>query len=135
MISYLKTKELTQQQLFELYEDVGWTAYTKDIEQLQQAVQHSLSVITAWKKNELVGLIRVIGDGLTIIYIQDLLVKKEVQNQGIGFELMQQILLEYQTVRQIVLLTEEAPSIRHFYEKCGFTSADKGDTVAFINLS
>ena len=94
MISYRATKKLTQQQLLGLYEDAGWTAYTKDIEQLQQAVQHSLSVITAWKEDELVGLIRVVGDGLTIIYIQDILVKKVVQNQGIGFELMQQILHE-----------------------------------------
>lgn len=135
MISYRATKKLTQQQLLGLYEDAGWTAYTKDIEQLQQAVQHSLSVITAWKEDELVGLIRVVGDGLTIIYIQDILVKKVVQNQGIGFELMQKILLKYQAVRQKVLLTEEAPAIRHFYEKCGFISADKGDTVAFVKLS
>mgnify|MGYP004604640867 CR=1 FL=1 len=40
----------------------------------------------------------------------------------------------YPNVRQRVLLTEEAPDVRHFYEKCGFISADQGEAVAFVML-
>ncbi len=123
------------EQLERLYNDVGWYAYTQDLEGLQQAVEQSLEVITAWKEEELVGLIRVVGDGLTIIYIQDILVLNSLQNQGIATQLMQQVLKKYKNVRQKVLMTEEAPDVRHFYEKNGFESCDKGSLVAFAKMN
>lgn len=72
---------------------------------------------------------------LTIIYIQDILVLKAYQNQGIATHLMQQVLKKYKNVRHKVLLTDEAPNVRHFYEKNGFQSYDKGSLVAFAKLS
>ncbi|MFB6732663.1 hypothetical protein ACIG6B_08655 [Bacillus mobilis] len=48
---------------------------------------------------------------------------------------MQQILRKYRTVRQKVLLTEEALDIRHFYEKNDFLSCNKDSLVAFAKLS
>jgi len=57
------------------------------------------------------------------------------QNQGIATQLMQQILKKYKTIRQKLLLTEEAPNIRHFYENNGFQSCDKGALVAFAKLN
>ena len=44
---------------------------------------------------------------------------------------MTKILDNYPEVRQKVLLTEDTPDVRHFYEKFGFTSCDKGGAVAF----
>ncbi|MCO7124367.1 GNAT family N-acetyltransferase [Sporolactobacillus shoreicorticis] len=81
------------------------------------------------------GLIGVVGDGLTIIYTQDLLVLKTHQNQGIATELIQYVLNQYKEVRQKVLLTEEEPKVRHFYEKNHFVSCDQGQSVAFAQLS
>lgn len=75
-INYQEMKKLDQRPLEDLYTDVGWSAYTKDVDRLQQSVENSLYVLTAWHEDELIGLIRVVGDGLSIIYIQDLLVKK-----------------------------------------------------------
>ena len=128
-------KTIDSEQLKSLYNDVGWSAYTNDLEMLQRALLQSLDVLTAWDGNKLVGLIRIVGDGLTIIYIQDILVLNEYQNQGIASRLMQDILKKYETVRQKVLLTEEAPDVRHFYEKQGFQSCDKGDLVSFAKLN
>src|SRR5690625_4684938 len=99
-------KEINKNQLARLYNDVEWYAYTQDLEVLQQAVRRSLAVISVWNDEELVGLIRIVGDGLTIIYIQDILVLNAYQNQGIATQLMQQILKKYKNVRQKVLLTE-----------------------------
>lgn len=84
-----------------------------------------------FKKDQLVGLIRVVGDGVSIIYIQDLLVNPKYQRQGIGSELLKRVCREYKSVRQKVLLTEEAPNTRNFYEKSGFKSCDQGNEVAF----
>lgn len=83
-----------------------------------------MDVISAWNEGELIGLIRVVGDGLTIIYIQDLLVLNAYQNQGIAKKLIQLVLNKYKNVRQKVLLTEESPEVRYFYEKNGFLSCD-----------
>lgn len=128
-------KKISRDKLEKIYIDVGWYAYTDDLEVLQQALEQSLEVISVWNEEELVGLIRVVGDGLTIIYIQDILVLNSYQNQGIAIQLIQQILKKYNNVRQKVLMTEEAPDVRHFYEKNGFQSCDKGSLVAFAKMS
>lgn len=116
-------------QIMELYEDVGWSAYTKDPLRLEKAFDNSLSVLSAWSDDELMGLIRVVGDGLTIVYIQDLLVKTAYQNKGIGKELLTMILAKYEDVRQILLLTDSAAS---FYESVGFKNVSDYNCVAFM---
>ncbi|PKH12153.1 GNAT family N-acetyltransferase [Planomicrobium sp. MB-3u-38] len=131
---YKEGKQIDKESLKSLYEDVEWFAYTKDLDQLAEAVAHSLYVLSIWDNDELIGLIRVVGDGLTIIYIQDILVLKCRQNQGIASELIRRVLIKYRNVRQKVLLTEEAAGVRHFYEKNGFESCDQGTLVAFAKL-
>src|SRR5690625_1271816 len=133
-IKFVDSKNINREQLERLYNDVEWYAYTQNLEVLQHAIEQSLEVISAWNGEELVGLIRIVGDGITIIYIQDILVLNAYQNQGIATQLMEQILQKYKHVRQKVLLTEDAPNVRHFYEKNGFQSCDKGTLVAFANL-
>lgn len=134
-IKYSNSKNISSEQLKKLYNDVGWSAYTNDMKVLEQAVEQSLDVIAAWNGEELVGLIRIVGDGLTIIYIQDILVLNTYQNQGIATKLIQQILEKYKKVRQKVLLTEEAADVRYLYEKNGFESCDQGSLVAFAKLN
>ncbi len=134
-INFSISKDIDIKQLEELYNDVGWSAYTQDLEVLKQAILQSLDVITVWNDNKLVGLIRAIGDGLTIVYIQDILVLNAYQNKGIASELLQRILNKYKNVRQKVLLTEEASDVRYFYEKNGFESCDQGLLVAFAKMN
>ena len=133
-IIFKEEKQMPRVQLKALYEDVEWYAYTKDMDQLEQALSCSLYVLSAWEKDKLVGLIRVVGDGLTIAYIQDILVLTSHQNNGIATDLMYQVLDKFSGVRQKVLLTEEAPNVRHFYEKNGFRSCDAGTLVAFAKM-
>lgn len=133
-IQYIESSVYEEEQIKALYDNVKWTAYTDDIPKLVKAIEHSLAVITAWDNNKLIGLIRVVGDGYTIIYVQDILVLEEYQNQGIGSELMQRILYKYHDVRQKVLLTNDAPDVRAFYEKNGFHSCDNEGLVAFAKM-
>ncbi|MFB6732662.1 hypothetical protein ACFCVW_30145 [Bacillus mobilis] len=79
-ITFNNCKAIQIEQLERLYTDVQWYAYTKDIEVPSQDIWQSLEVITAWVGEELVGLIRIVGDGLTSIYIQDILVLNAYQN-------------------------------------------------------
>ena len=132
-MNFLTDKNINLKQLINLYQSVGWTSYTEKPKLLQQAVHNSLYVLGAFDHNQLIGLIRVVGDGLTIIYIQDLLVLPAYQNQGIGSTLINKVRKEFRHVRQQVLLTMEEPETRAFYEKNGFTSCDQGELVAFYH--
>ncbi|WP_367300802.1 GNAT family N-acetyltransferase [Leuconostoc carnosum] len=135
MISYKETKEIFGTDLKKLYSSVQWFAYTNDMKVLRKAINNSLAMVTAWDDNKLIGLVRVVGDGYTIIYFQDILVHPEYQNQKIGTTLISTILNKYKHVRQKVLLTDEEPVVRKFYEKNGFVSADQGKIVAFYRFS
>lgn len=110
------------EQLLDLYGSVGWSKYTNDPRTLLDGVNNSLRVVTAHSEDgTLVGLARVVGDGYTIVYLQDVLVRPEWQRTGVGRWLMKEAFLPYQDVRQQVLLTEDEPRQRAFYESMGFT--------------
>lgn len=115
-----------------LYEDVGWTAYTRDKDTLEKAIKNSLKVWTVWDDKKLVGLARVVGDGYTIIYIQDILVLKEYQRNSIGRNLLKTILDEYKSVRQLVLMTDDTVKTISFYESIGLKKVSDYGTVAFM---
>ena len=75
-LEFSEEKKLNQADLLSLYNDANWLAYTNSPDLLQQAVSNSLYVLSVWENGQLVGLIRLVGDGLTIVYIQDILVMK-----------------------------------------------------------
>ncbi|WBW96591.1 GNAT family N-acetyltransferase [Oceanirhabdus sp. W0125-5] len=131
MINYKENKNIDSNKLKELYEDAGWISYTEDIPKLIRAIENSLDVITAWEDNELIGLIRTVGDGETILYIQDILVKKNHKRKGIGTELLNRILDNKKDIRQKVLLTENIEETTKFYEAYGFKKNTSLGLVSF----
>jgi len=133
-LNFSDNKDLKQEGLLKLYKDAKWLAYTNNPDLLQQAISNSLYVLTAWENGRLVGLIRLVGDGLTIVYIQDILVLKSHKRRKIGTTLLQKALEKYKNIRQKVLLTDDNEETRGFYEALGFTSCDKGQLVAFVKL-
>lgn len=121
----------TIDQILYLYDDVHWTTYTDEPEVLEKALNNCLKVWTAWDGDQLVGLARVVGDGYTIIYIQDILVLNSHQRRGIGSRLLQLILKEYEAVRQVVLMTGNEEKTVNYYEKNGLVNIDDYDGVVF----
>lgn len=121
-------------QVLSLYKSVGWSAYYREPQTLERAFASSLCVFAAWDGQRLVGLIRVVGDGQTIVFIQDLLVRPEYQRQGIGRQLIAAVLARYRHVRQLHLLTDDRPETVGFYEAVGFTQVEKAHCRAFTRL-
>lgn len=121
--------------IIDLYNDVGWSNYTNRVVMLQKAYKTSLLVITAWHEDKLLGAIRIVGDGYSIIYIQDIVVLKAYQHMGIGSKLITEAMNKYKDVYQKVLLTDNEPNTKAFYEKMGFVSCDKYGCVSFIKYS
>lgn len=110
----------TMDELVDLYRSVGWTAYTRDPALLYSAVARSLRVVCAREDDRLVGLARLVGDGLTIVYLQDILVMPSHHRKGIGRQLLHRVLEPFHDVRQKVVVTDDEPGQRAFYEALGF---------------
>lgn len=133
-IIYKYTKDIKEKDIKDLYEDAGWVTYTSDISTLMSAIGSSLAVVSAWDNDKLVGLIRAVGDGQTIIYIQDIIVLNLYKRNGIGSRLLYCILDKYNNVRQKVLITDDTDETRAFYEANGFMSCDKKRITAFVRF-
>lgn len=79
----------SQEELVDLYTAVGWTAYTDNPADLVPMCAGSLYLACARDASgQLVGLVRAVGDGVSISYIQDLLVHPRYQRQGVGGQLL-----------------------------------------------
>ena len=109
-----------QEQLLHLYKAIGWQSYLNDISMTMQAVQNSLFFASYYIDEKLVGFARVVGDGLTIIYIQDLIVLPEYQNQGIGSSLLKLILDTYSEVLHTILIADNNEELSAFYRAYQF---------------
>ncbi|ACL70096.1 GNAT family N-acetyltransferase [Halothermothrix orenii] len=134
-IVYKNDFSFTEKDILSLYDNVGWVEYTKNTKKLIRALKNSLYILTAWDDNKLVGLIRIVGDEETIIYIQDILVLKEYQRQGIGSQLLKAVLDKYNRVRQIVLLTDDTEKTKLFYKANGFEPANKLNLVSYVIIN
>ena len=133
MIHYVENPDVTVEDVLPLYEAVGWTNYTTKPEMLKAAFENSLHVLAAFNEEGiLVGVLRAVGDGASILFIQDILVTPEYQHQGIGTKLLQQTLEKYKNVYQIQLATDDSTKTVSFYESNGFTSLTSLNCVSFI---
>lgn len=135
--SYAAAGELTVSDVVDLYSSVGWTAYTDDPQTLLQALSGSSTVAVAREEGRLIGLARVISDGHTICYLQDILVHPRFQRSGIGGALVSAALRPYPAVRQKVLLTDDESGQKAFYEALGFTQSTAfpaGPMNAFVRF-
>ena len=103
-----------------LYTSVGWTNYTDNPEMLRNAYINSLNIYGAYVDDKLIGIIRVVGDGYSVIFIQDLLVHPEFQRKGVGTLLLKRVLCEYDSVYQKHLITEDTEKTILFYKSLGF---------------
>ena len=115
-----------------LYQAVGWTNYTNQPQMLAQALTHSLAIYLARDGEKIVGLVRLIGDGFSSVFVQDLIVLPSYQRQGIGSTLMKQALADYKDAYQIQLATEQTEKTLGFYRSLGFETLSTYDCTGMI---
>ena len=127
-------KAYDEEEILSLYASVGWTAYTEQPETLRRGFEASLLVLAAYEDGALAGLIRVVGDGQTIVFVQDILVRPSCQRRGIGTALLKEVLKRYSHVRQIELTTDDTPKTRAFYESAGFRTMSSLGCCEFMKM-
>ena len=132
MISVRKQDVVKLEDVLHLYQAVGWTNYTNQPQMLEQALPHSLAVYLAFDGEKIVGLIRLVGDGFSSVFVQDLIVLPSYQRQGIGRALMKEALEDYKDAYQVQLVTEQTEKNVGFYRSIGFETLSTYDCIGMI---
>ena len=127
-------KIFNEAEILRLYRSVGWTAYTDQPEVLRKGFESSMLTLAAYEGNQLLGIIRAVGDGHTIVFVQDILVFPEHQRKGIGTALLKAILDRYNYVRQIELATDNTPKTIAFYKSMGFRELSEIGCCGFMRI-
>lgn len=120
LVRIVSAESVDGESLCELYDSVGWTVYTRDINELLAAIDGSDFLVIAQENDTLIGLARAISDDSSVVYIQDILVRPSHQGRRIGKGLIRAVLDRYEHVRQKVLLTDSRPEQLQFYASLGF---------------
>ena len=118
--------------LVALYTSVGWTNYTNNPAMLEEAVKDSLWQLAVYDEKELVAYIRLVGDGQSVIFVQDLLVRPDHQRQGIGRKLLEEALATFPHVYQRLLTTERSEKNLAFYQSLGFVELSEQACTGMI---
>ena len=132
MIKITKETSVSLDDVLPLYQAVGWTNYTNQPQMLAQALSHSLATYLARDGEKIVGLVRLIGDGFSSVFVQDLIVLPTYQRQGIGSTLMKQALSDYNDAYQVQLATEQTEKTLGFYRSLGFEALSSFQCTGMI---
>ena len=108
-----------EEEILPVYTSVGWTAYTDAPDALRRGFEKSLLTLAAYEGKTLAGIVRSVGDGETIVLVQDLLVFPQYQRRGIGAALLRAVMERFADVRQLQLVTDDTEKTLSFYRSLG----------------
>lgn len=128
-------KEYKSLEVLALYKSVYWSLYVNDPDKLKKSYDNSLYTVGAYIDDQLVGMVRVLGDGVTIVFFQDVLVHSDYQRQGIGTLLMKHVLDKYKHVRQKALMTDDSISQKTFYRSVGLKPIQETKGICFVKYT
>ncbi|AZS15265.1 GNAT family N-acetyltransferase [Paenibacillus lutimineralis] len=118
-------------QLLSLYESLGWNSLNLSSDDLKQMCNQSWYAIYAFKDQKLVGMGRIISDGVITGIICGLCVLPSYQSKGIGKEMLNRMIEHCEQNRVIpqLLCTE---NLEPYYESFGFRKFTVGMTRNII---
>ena len=119
-----------------LYDMVGWEAYDGSI--TKQALDNTYYSVSVYDDDKIIGYGRLIGDTICFMYIHDIMVLPEYQNQKIGTLIMNKLMDKVHELQKI------NPDIRvylgaskgkeDFYKRFGFIERKDADLGAGMIL-
>ena len=122
---YLVENELNAKDFIRLKVATGFR--DRPIDQVEKALKNNLFDVTVVHNDEVIGMGRLVGDGVMYWYLQEIIVLPQFQGQGIGTAIVSR-LLEYikdnTTPGTFVSVGLTAASGKDtFYEKFGFSKS------------
>jgi GNAT superfamily N-acetyltransferase len=100
---------------------VGWGGM--NLESLAGGLRGCLLCVCMRKDGRLIGFGRVLGDGCSAFYIQDVIVHPDHQKKGLGKAIMDRLIGWINSVcaQDTFVGLEAAPGVIGFYEQLGFS--------------
>ena len=118
----VKERLPTVEEYNDLRRSVEWPTYANDL--VERGLANTLySVVAETENGNSIGMGRIIGDNAIYLHIQDIIVRPEHQNQGVGKLIMTELIKYVDKVAgkntNIGLMSSKGRE--PFYEKLGFT--------------
>ena len=121
-----------------IYEKESWLAYLRDDAKLERAFDNSLLNLGAFEGERLLGFVRCVGDGEHILLVQDLIVDRDFQKQGIGSILFkiftQYILSSISAISSLVVNTFVILIILYLSHYLNFSNESNDDDVLIVDI-
>jgi ribosomal protein S18 acetylase RimI-like enzyme len=115
-------KSWSDKEIIQLYEAGGWWKTYYNPSGLKHLIKGSFAFAVAidMKKEKAIGMGRVISDGVSDAYLQDIVILPEYRNKGIGNKIIGTLLdyLQSKKILWIALIAE--PGQDRFYSNIGF---------------
>ncbi|MCB0114309.1 MAG: GNAT family N-acetyltransferase [Caldilineaceae bacterium] len=120
-LTYVETPP-TPEEYNHLRKTIGWGGYA-DLADVARGLQATCFCVSVYQAGEIVAMGRVIGDGVLVFYIQDVIVLPEYQKRGIGAQIMSRIMdyIDAHAVQNSYVGLMSAIGKEGFYDKFGFT--------------
>ncbi|WP_160688046.1 GNAT family N-acetyltransferase [Clostridium sp. C2-6-12] len=132
IITYTEEKFFTQEDVQQLFLSVGWVSGQYP-SRLYKALINSSTVVTAWDKDKLVGLVRVLDDSEMMAYMHYVLVNPDYQGHKIAGTMINMIKEKYKDYLYIEIMPEDKKNAV-FYEKFGFKMMENGVAMQLCNF-
>jgi len=117
-MDYRLNEKISFLTLADLRQSVGWNRMEQE---LGNPKLQDFLTIACYDNLELVGYVSVVSNGVLDAYVQDLMVRPDYQNKGIGTELMNKAIsnIKEKGIYMISVIYGEE-ELRSFYERFGF---------------
>jgi len=125
-----------EQEIITLYKEGKWWEETADPLMIPPLIKNSFVFVVAIDKatNKAIGMGRVLSDGVSDAYIQDIIVLKKWRGKGVGRKIVKE-LISYclnQHVTWIALISE--PNQKDFYVPIGFKEMNHYVPMKYENM-
>ncbi len=117
-----------------LYRDAGWFNQADMMDEVIRGMRGGGRIVTAWDDTTLIGVAHAIGDGHTMLVVQNVCVLGSFRRRGVGRGLMRRLLAPYAGVRQVLLVANDSPEARSFFTACGFDDVKKYGCTGFVQV-
>lgn len=125
MINYTTQHPEDFQGLLEIYEKLNWNSLNLTVDELERMCKQSWFAVYAYDEHQLVGMGRVISDGVITALICGVCVLPNYQSQGIGKEIVKRMVQhceQHRVIPQLMCVEKLVP----YYEAIGFKEFSVG---------
>lgn len=110
----------TVEEYIELRKAVKWKVI--GIENIKKGLENSIYCVCIRDKNRMIGFGRIVGDGGTVFYVQDIIVAPQHQNKKVGAKIMEKIMnyIENNCSKDAIIGLIAISELNDFYSQFGF---------------